>query len=144
MGFCSLNPGKEGIMPKEELFRAIFERMERLIGMMDGPRAVFAMGAHPPLVIERIEEDSYRIGHYCEAASGEVLAVPEMLVRFDPARKKAHALYFRHDSLGILNEIYQQKDGEFVVDLREQTHQNRFLESWLSDLERLMDLPETV
>jgi hypothetical protein len=131
-------------MPKEELFRAIFNRMERLVGSMDGPRAVFAMGAHPPLVIERVEDDSYRIGHYCESASGEVLAVPEMLVRFDPVRRKAHALSFRHDSLGMLNEIYQQKDGEFLIDLQEQARQNRFLESWLSDLERLMDLPETV
>ena len=123
--------------PKEEVFRSIFERMDRLVRTMEGPRTTFSLHDHPPLVVEHVEEDSYTLGHYHEEAPGHVLAVPEMLVRFDRTRRQAHALYYRHDGLGVFNEVYQQKDGEFFVDVREQHQQNRFLDQWLTNLEQI-------
>jgi uncharacterized protein YqiB (DUF1249 family) len=123
--------------PKEEMFRKIYERMERLVRTMEGPRTVYLLHNHPPLVVEQVEDDSFRLGQYTEDSPGNVLAVPEMLVRFDRDRRQAHALYYRHDGLGIFNEVYQQKGGEFFVDVHEQNQQNRYLEQWLNDLEQL-------
>jgi uncharacterized protein YqiB (DUF1249 family) len=122
--------------PTEEVFRRIFERMDRLVSAMEGPRTVFHLHDHPPLVVEHVEEDSYKLGHYLESSPGEIRAAPEMLVRFDRERKRAHALYYRDDVQGVFNEVYQQKDNDFFVDVHEQNQQNRFLEQWLSELEQ--------
>jgi hypothetical protein len=124
--------------PKEEVFRRIFERMDRLVRAMDGPRTVFPLHNHSPLVMEHVEEDSYKLGHYHEVSPGEVLAIPEMLVHFDRERKRAHALYYRNDNLGVFNEVYQHKDDEFYMDVREQNQQNHFLDQWLANIEQMV------
>ncbi|MFP4070592.1 MAG: DUF6908 domain-containing protein [Desulfovibrionales bacterium] len=122
--------------PKEEVYKRIYDKMNRVLNRLEGARTVFSSQGEPSLVVEHVEHDSYRIGQYFEPASGERLALPEMLVRVDSAAGRAEALYYRHDTLGVFNEVYYQDKGEFLTDIKEQNQQNRFLDQWLTNLEQ--------
>ncbi|MFW6323913.1 MAG: DUF6908 domain-containing protein [Desulfovibrionales bacterium] len=130
--------------PKEEVYRGIYDRMSRLVNQLEGNRKVFPLHNLPPLVVERVEDNSYKIGQYYEISPGELLALPEMLVLVDHERQRGEALYYRHDSLGVFNEVYIQRNGKYFVDLKEQNQQNRFLEQWLINMDQrgLFSIPE--
>ncbi|HSH66884.1 MAG TPA: DUF1249 domain-containing protein, partial [Bacteroidia bacterium] len=71
------------------------------------------------------------ISHYFEQ-NGDMVADPDMQIRILPELEAAEAMTFQ-DQFGY-QEVYQEKDGKQLVDLRRKKDLNKFLNQWLSNI----------
>jgi len=73
------------------------------------------------------------LSHYFEQ-NGDMVADPDMQIRVLPELQAAEAMTFQ-DQFGY-QEVYREKDGKELVDLRRKKELNQFLNQWLSNIIR--------
>lgn len=67
--------------------------------------------------------------------NGDVMADPDMEIFIYPEVKRAEALTYQQDGLGIYQEVYFEKDGKMLMWPKLKKDLNSFLLQWLKNLE---------
>ena len=125
-------------------YKANFKRFLPILRAVQAhPEQYFRVENAPfmPLSVEVIgqgpENDPYvdvSICHYGEQ-NGDLMRDPEMIVRVREASETVEAVYFRNDYMGVEQEVYRVVDGRTYVYPGWRKDQNRFLATWLKNLQ---------
>ena len=95
-------------------------------------------GVFMPLVIERLDENTYSLAHYYEQ-NGDAMRDPEMtFVRADDGQGGSlwYACTFRQDSVHVdqVAAAYNKETGGFVSHPRLQSELTAFANQWLANI----------
>lgn len=87
-----------------------------------------------PLVIERLHKNTYSIMHWYKQ-NGDVMRDPEIVFEYDPIGM-VEVIEYRQDSLGIMNEVYEENEAGERVRVRTQLKAdlNHFFGLWLKNI----------
>jgi len=66
--------------------------------------------------------------------NGDVMADPDMQIRIIPDMEAAEALTFQQSSGDVYQEVYSEKDGKQLVNLKLKKDLNAFLSQWLTNI----------
>jgi hypothetical protein len=120
-----------------DIYQSNFNKMEKLGFFEVGRYKKIKSQGFMDFVLEVIDRGEkyidYSLAHYFEM-NGDLMVDPEMVVRVFPSVEMVDVLSYRQDSLGLNQEVYIERDGKRLVNLRLKRQLNSFLGFWLRNL----------